>query len=162
MQIKRGKPMKEKIETLVNERLATCPEEKHGQVIYRVHRLRVIELIAELSTLIQQEREEAVRGFYKWYVEHPATMSNKPMVEQYLQSLDKGDRVKSGGTLTTATTDTVDYSTTDIEHLKKNGLITETATEIEKWTKAIKEASSYEGKLYARDRLRELKGADND
>lgn len=58
MQIK-GEPMKEKIETLVNERLATCPEEKHGQVIYRVHRLRVIELIAELSTLIQQEREEA-------------------------------------------------------------------------------------------------------
>lgn len=95
MQIK-GEPMKEKIETLVNERLATCPEEKHGQVIYRVHRLRVIELIAELSTLIQQEREEAVRGFVEYMQKQEEPYFYKfdlgSYLQEYLQSLDKGDK----------------------------------------------------------------------
>ena len=53
--------MEEKIEKIVSKKLAYCPEVKESD-IYRVHRFRVEELKAELSTLIQEERKDAVEG----------------------------------------------------------------------------------------------------
>jgi hypothetical protein len=57
--------MKEKIEEIVNKKLAYCPVEGNSD-IYRVHRYRVEELKGEISTLIQEERKDAIEGFAKW------------------------------------------------------------------------------------------------
>lgn len=57
--------MKEKIEEIVNKKLAYCPVEGNSD-IYRVHRYRVEELKGEISTLIQEERKDSFRGFMDW------------------------------------------------------------------------------------------------
>lgn len=84
--------MKDKIEEIVSKKLAYCPEVKESD-IYRVHRFRVEELKAELSTLIRESNREVLVGFIKWQWEMGmcGVMDNS-VVEEYLSSTGKEER----------------------------------------------------------------------
>jgi hypothetical protein len=90
--------MEEKIEKIVSKKLAYCPEVKESD-IYRVHRFRVEELKAELSTLIQEERKEAFGEGYLDALKWCKTMGIKDsvipekikVIKQYLSSIGKDE-----------------------------------------------------------------------
>lgn len=78
--------MKDKIEEIVNKKLAYCPVEGNSD-IYRVHRHRVEELKGEISTLIQAERKEAVEGFVKYMERRKRSdFFINELMDEYLES----------------------------------------------------------------------------